>query len=102
MSTADLIGDLTSVEAEIPAIEVMHLSKRFGEVEAVRDVSFSVRPGEVFALLGPNGAGKSTTIKMLCTLSRPPAWRAGTSLPNRGRCVVGLGSSSRSKPWISS
>jgi ABC-2 type transport system ATP-binding protein len=76
MSTADLIGDLTSVEAEIPAIEVMHLSKRFGEVEAVRDVSFSVRPGEVFALLGPNGAGKSTTIKMLCTLSRPTSGTA--------------------------
>src|SRR5947208_3536911 len=38
---------------------------------AVNDVSFDVRPGEIFAFLGPNGAGKTTTIKMLTTLSRP-------------------------------
>jgi ABC-2 type transport system ATP-binding protein len=76
MSTVDLMRDLADVEPGIPAIEVTHLSKRFGDVEAVRDVSFSVAPGEVFALLGPNGAGKSTTIKMLCTLSRPTSGTA--------------------------
>src|SRR5205823_772137 len=38
---------------------------------AVNDVSFDVRPGEIFAFLGPNGAGKTTTIKMLTTLARP-------------------------------
>jgi ABC-2 type transport system ATP-binding protein len=53
------------------AVEVSGLSKRYGAVEAVKEVSFSVARGEVFALLGPNGAGKSTTIKMLCTLARP-------------------------------
>jgi len=49
-------------------IEVTNLTKNYGKVEAVRGVSFSVRPGEVFGLLGPNGAGKSTTINILCGL----------------------------------
>src|SRR5690349_11826764 len=53
------------------AIEVDNLRKSFGEVEAVRGVSFGVAPGEVFGFLGPNGAGKTTTINMLCTLARP-------------------------------
>src|SRR3954462_10604162 len=52
-------------------IEVNALRKSFGEVEAVRGVSFSVGAGEVFGFLGPNGAGKTTTINMLCTLARP-------------------------------
>jgi ABC-2 type transport system ATP-binding protein len=53
------------------AIEVIGLRKSFGEVEAVRGVSFDVPVGEVFGFLGPNGAGKTTTINMLCTLARP-------------------------------
>jgi ABC-type Fe3+/spermidine/putrescine transport system ATPase subunit len=59
-----------------PAIVVDELSKSFGEIEAVRGVSFEVAPGEVFGFLGPNGAGKSTTINMLCTLARPSGGRA--------------------------
>ncbi len=58
------------------AVEVSGLSKRYGAVEAVKEVSFSVARGEVFAFLGPNGAGKTTTIKMLCTLARPTGGRA--------------------------
>jgi ABC-2 type transport system ATP-binding protein len=55
-----------------PAVDVQHLSKTYpGGVEAVKDVSFSVAPGEVFGLLGPNGAGKSTTVGMLTTTVRP-------------------------------
>src|SRR5918997_1334181 len=54
-------------------IEVIDLHKTFGDVEAVRGVSFEVAPGEVFGFLGPNGAGKTTTINMLCTLARPTA-----------------------------
>jgi ABC-2 type transport system ATP-binding protein len=54
-----------------PAVEVDGLTKRFGDVEAVRGIDLSVRPGEIFGFLGPNGAGKSTTINMLCTLLRP-------------------------------
>jgi ABC-2 type transport system ATP-binding protein len=53
------------------AIEVRDLRKSFGDVEAVRGVSFEVAPGEVFGFLGPNGAGKTTTINMLCTLAKP-------------------------------
>jgi len=53
-----------------PAIEVEALVKAYGEVEAVRGVSFAVARSEVFGFLGPNGAGKSTTINMLCTLVR--------------------------------
>ncbi|ASA19597.1 ABC transporter ATP-binding protein [Paenibacillus donghaensis] len=49
-------------------LSVEGLSKKYGELLAVDDVSFSVRKGEVFGLLGPNGAGKTTTIRMLCGL----------------------------------
>ena len=59
------------------AITVDDLVKSFGEIEAVRGVSFEVATGEVFGFLGPNGAGKSTTINMLCTLSNPTS---GTAL----------------------
>jgi ABC-2 type transport system ATP-binding protein len=52
-------------------IHVQGLSKTFGNVKAVDDVSFDVRAGEIFAFLGPNGAGKTTTIQMLTTLLRP-------------------------------
>ncbi|HEY1645538.1 MAG TPA: ATP-binding cassette domain-containing protein, partial [Candidatus Saccharimonadales bacterium] len=52
-------------------IEVKNVTKKFGDITAVDDVSFKVEKGERFALLGPNGAGKSTTIKMLTTLLRP-------------------------------
>ena len=47
-------------------IQIDHLSKSFGDVKAVQDLSFSVREGELFAFLGINGAGKSTTINIMC------------------------------------
>jgi ABC-2 type transport system ATP-binding protein len=53
------------------AIEVSKLTKKFGDFEAVKGISFTVAAGDIFAFLGPNGAGKSTTIKMLTTLLRP-------------------------------
>jgi ABC-2 type transport system ATP-binding protein len=62
-----------------PAIEVDGLVKTYGELEAVRGVSFTVPPGEIFGFLGPNGAGKSTTINMLCTLVRPTSGTARVS-----------------------
>jgi ABC-2 type transport system ATP-binding protein len=58
------------------AIEVRDLRKSFGDVEAVRGVSFEVASGEVFGFLGPNGAGKTTTINVLCTLAKPTAGSA--------------------------
>jgi ABC-2 type transport system ATP-binding protein len=57
-------------------IEVSGLRKRFGENEALKGISFVVRPGEIYGLLGPNGAGKSTTIGILCGLVRPDAGQA--------------------------
>ena len=53
------------------SIVVDRLLKRYGKVDAVKGVSFSVPEGEIFGFLGPNGAGKTTTINILCTLLRP-------------------------------
>lgn len=52
-------------------VEISNLSKRFGETQAVSDVSFAVEPGEIFGLLGPNGAGKTTTIRMMLDIFKP-------------------------------
>ena len=52
-------------------IETVDLSCRYGRAEAIRDVTFSVRPGSIFALLGPNGAGKTTTIRALMNVLAP-------------------------------
>lgn len=57
-------------------IEVRGLCKRFGHIEAVREVSFSAADGRITGLLGPNGAGKSTTLRMLYTVLRPDAGEA--------------------------
>ena len=74
-------------------IEVEHLSKRYGAVDAVSDVSFRCSPGTVTGFVGPNGAGKSTTLRMICGLAEPSAGRAtvlGTAyraIPNPCRHV---------------
>lgn len=52
-------------------IEVHNLSKNFGDFKAVKEVTFTVEPGEIFGFLGPNGAGKTTTINMLTGLAKP-------------------------------
>ncbi|MCA9940616.1 MAG: ABC transporter ATP-binding protein [Anaerolineales bacterium] len=72
------------------AIHVDQLHKNFGEVYAVKGVSFDVGRGEVFSLLGPNGAGKSTTISMLACLLRPTKGDAtilGNSIIRQPRAV---------------
>lgn len=53
------------------AVLIKNLRKSYGDVPAVKDISFTVQPGEIFGLLGPNGAGKTTTIRCLCTLAKP-------------------------------
>ncbi|MHB0858159.1 MAG: ABC transporter ATP-binding protein [Anaerolineae bacterium] len=72
------------------AIEVMDLQKSFGDVQAVRGATFSVRQGEIMSLLGPNGAGKTTTISMLSCLLRPSRGEAsvmGHSVRREGDAV---------------
>jgi ABC-2 type transport system ATP-binding protein len=54
-----------------PVIVLNHLSKSFGNVDAVQDLSFTIAPGVIFGFLGANGAGKTTTIRMLCGLTHP-------------------------------
>jgi ABC-type multidrug transport system ATPase subunit len=58
-----------------PIIRTEHLSRRFGDLVAVRDVTLEVQRGEIFGVLGPNGAGKSTTIRMLCGILDPSGGR---------------------------
>lgn len=60
-------------------IELHHLTKTYGTLKAIDDVTFTVQQGEIFGLLGPNGAGKTTAIKVMTTLS----------LPDGGTCKVG-------------
>jgi ABC-2 type transport system ATP-binding protein len=56
-------------------IEVAGLTKQYGDLTAVRDLSFHAEPGRIFGLLGPNGAGKSTTIGCISGLLEPTAGR---------------------------
>jgi ABC-2 type transport system ATP-binding protein len=60
-------------ELDMQSVEVSHLAKRFGDTQAVADVSFAVEPGEIFGLLGPNGAGKTTTIRIMLDILKPDA-----------------------------
>ncbi len=78
------------------AIRVEHAVKRYGDFEAVKDVSFTVNEGEIFGLLGPNGAGKSTLIRMMTTLiplTGGKAFVAGhdvAKLPDDVRRAIGV------------
>ncbi len=70
------------------AIEACGLTKRFGDITAVDDVSFAIEPGRVTGFLGPNGAGKTTTLRMLLGLVAPTGGTAtigGQTLPGAGR-----------------
>ena len=68
--------DYTDLRGQF-GIHATHLTKRFGEFVAVRDLSVQVRYGEIYGLLGANGAGKTTTIKMLCGLVDPTRGEIG-------------------------
>lgn len=77
-------------------IEVQGLSKRYGAVQAVDDLTFTVQPGHVTGFLGPNGAGKSTTMRMIVGLDKPSSGTAlidgtlYTALPNPAQKVGAL------------
>ncbi len=78
------------------AIEIDHLTKRFGSLVAVNNVSLGIKKGEIFGLLGPNGAGKSTIINILLSLLDPTSGKAyiqGIDMakePNKAKLHIGL------------
>ena len=78
------------------AIQIGHVSKRYGRTQALSDISFDVQNREVFALLGPNGAGKTTLLHVLCTILKPDSGtvRIGDldiiAHPTRGRRDIGV------------
>jgi ABC-2 type transport system ATP-binding protein len=86
----------TALETSGPVIAATGLRKSFGEVEAVKDLSFSVAAGQVVGLLGPNGAGKTTTVNMLATLASIDAGSASiggfdvATQPDLVRQLIGL------------
>ena len=73
------------------AIDVEKLTKRYGDLLAVNDISFHVRAGEVFAFLGPNGAGKTTTVEIIETIRTPTSGKVsllGMDVTTRKRDIV--------------
>ncbi|OXS27977.1 MAG: ABC transporter [Desulfovibrio sp. MES5] len=86
-------GDAPAESQSSPSIEANNLTKKFGDFTAAHDISFSVRPGEIFGLLGPNGAGKSTTFRMLCGLSRPTSGQCAVD----GMDLLTAGSNARAR-----
>lgn len=70
---------MTTTSTGEPVLSISGLSKRFGAVQALKDIEFDVRPGEIVALVGDNGAGKSTLVKAI----------AGVYVPDEGRVSVG-------------
>lgn len=57
------------MSSDVIVVEKLH--KNYGQVQAIKNISFRVKAGEIFGLLGPNGAGKTTTIRCLTTLAKP-------------------------------
>ncbi len=57
----------------VPAVEFIHVSRQFGEVKAVDDLSFAIEPGEFFSLLGPSGSGKTTCLRLIAGFEQPTA-----------------------------
>jgi ABC-2 type transport system ATP-binding protein len=68
-----------SSPAHDPVVRVLAVTRRFGKITAVDDVSFEIRHGEIFGILGPNGSGKTTTIRILCGLLRPTSGTASVA-----------------------
>ena len=69
----DELAAQTSTQITAPLLEVSGLTKRFGGLVAVRDIGFTIRPGEILGLIGPNGSGKSTVMRLVMGIERPNA-----------------------------
>src|SRR5215813_4512214 len=69
---------------DAPLVDLINVSRRFGDVIAVQDVCLSLRPGEFTTLLGPSGCGKTTTLRMIAGFERP----SGGSIQILGRDVT--------------
>jgi ribosome-dependent ATPase len=81
---------VTAQPADAPVIQVRGLTRRFGMLTAVDDVSFTVERGAIFGLLGPNGSGKSTIIRMLCGVLAPSegeAWVLGNHASEQAEAI---------------
>ena len=83
--------------ATTPTLEVVGVTKRFGGLTAVDDVSFDVAPGQVLGLIGPNGAGKTTLFNILAGATRPDKGRVTFG----GKDMTGLGAAARCESGIS-
>jgi ABC-2 type transport system ATP-binding protein len=68
--------EMTRDERTTEVVTIRRLSKRYGELAAVNDLTFALRPGTITGFLGPNGAGKTTTLRLLLGLARPTAGEA--------------------------
>lgn len=79
----------------LPALSIKSLTKKFGGLTAVRDLSLEIAPGEIFGLIGPNGSGKTTTVKLVAGLYRPSRGAVtigGADLakaPSRAKAMLG-------------
>ncbi len=91
MIAPQVVGAGTEAGAltEGPILEVRHLSKRFGGLRAVDDVSFAVRSGQILGVIGPNGAGKSTLINLV----------TGHLAPSKGRIIIDGKDLTGTRPW---
>lgn len=90
------MSDVTSMAPANPAVEILGLSKKFGDMTAVDNLSMRIQQGEIYGFLGRNGAGKTTTIRVLLGLAAPTSGDAkifGTSVvSNRLEALAGVGS----------
>ncbi len=76
-------------------LEIKNLTKKFGNNQAVKDVSFEIKPGEIFSLIGPNGSGKTTIVKIIAGLLQPTAGKVTvggfdiTKEPVKAKALIG-------------
>ena len=61
------------------AVDAKELTKKFGNIQALDNITFNIKQGEVYGLIGPNGAGKTTTLRIISTLILPTSGTATTS-----------------------